>query len=1164
WLARHRVVTQRILRALAPSRSRNETNEPRAQMSAAEIALAAGVDEGLCLQLLRNLRRSSPLLSTVEIPGQGRQFQLAHDYLVPIVRQWSDRRLGATLWGRTEALLTDRAEAWQASASRPLPSFGEWAQLLLFGRRVPWGPQSQRMMRAATVRYAGSIALALLVLVSGFMIWSRWDRNRTLQQAVLELAHARTEQVPGLVADQPATTRPGVAARITRRLAAMPSRDASSEQLKTELNLSLALLGLEGSPHVEAAARLIGAIPDPEVEQWPAPPSLQSAYSLMAPHVAAIRDLLQQVVNDPEAASRHRRRAAGLLAQAAIPPEQWLTSTVRKRLVADLIEVSPVYVNEWIQIMQPVGGELLAEWCDVLARPDEATAITRALFASAYADPSQQLELLTEALPMQIPIIAQAIGKDRRDLLWEAFQSTALPPAPMVPEVDVLSAEQALVTCEGTAAASGAIAQAIPLDAFPEIQASLASCKYHLDTLRPYERNGRLWCAATWLPGVRETAYMVGLSAEEARELVEQWSPQHHASDLTNYGDVQQARLAMVWHRKLQTDLPQDISINLTREEHESRALTRQQTRFLSTRISVTVSPQGEERYSEIWEQFPREHADYRGPKVIPGTEDWNHSHLLRDRQLVFPITIEGSALSYLDTLLHFGASRNMFIYELGLAGYEEMLAGDLLAHAWGYQFYRPGEAMDVLRRQQMDVISASAWSDTTDRTSQVFSYRSTTEHARACREALNQGQIPASISVRCSPDEVALASVWHAYVIPEGTIREVASRHVHYALGLANLDQWEALREVLRGDHGRMAASYAVHWIQGAQTTSERFISQIQPHDDDRLTYYSLLALAELDDGQTRAVARCLESIQSDEANVRSAIAYCGRRRGVSVEQTGDDSLASKLGIEMIRVDRPPAPLFIGGACWQEEFASGNQSQRRPTSLANDFELSATEITVAAFRTFADSERIRKHYHDTLERYPPLSERSRGAAQYRVTFFDAAMFCQWLSEEAGVPVEEQCYPGIWDVAEGTYVAPADMLSRSGYRLPLETEFEIACRAGSQASRHYGPDLALLPAYAWIATNSDNDAHLVGWKRPNEFGFFDMLGNVDEWCHNTSGNYYEQHFKRPLALTLTAYRLLRGGDFKDIGDARPDYSKGARPKYRNRLVGFRIARTCAE
>ena len=86
--------------------------------------------------------------------------------------------------------------------------------------------------------------------------------------------------------------------------------------------------------------------------------------------------------------------------------------------------------------------------------------------------------------------------------------------------------------------------------------------------------------------------------------------------------------------------------------------------------------------------------------------------------------------------------------------------------------------------------------------------------------------------------------------------------------------------------------------------------------------------------------------------------------------------------------------------------------------------------------------------------------------------------------------------------AEGMTI-PADVLQRTGYRLPTEAEWEYACRAGAVTSRYYGHSIDLLDAYAWYQANSKDHAWPCGSLFPNDLGLFDMLGNVYEWCQDS-------------------------------------------------------------
>lgn len=105
------------------------------------------------------------------------------------------------------------------------------------------------------------------------------------------------------------------------------------------------------------------------------------------------------------------------------------------------------------------------------------------------------------------------------------------------------------------------------------------------------------------------------------------------------------------------------------------------------------------------------------------------------------------------------------------------------------------------------------------------------------------------------------------------------------------------------------------------------------------------------------------------------------------------------------------------------------------------------------------------------------------------------------------MPEAQWCYlPNAkGEFAAGMKLKP-NYLSLTGYRLPSEAEWEHACRARTMTSRYYGESTEVLDRYAWYKEDSQITWTLpVGSMRPNDFGLFDMLGNVMEWCQ-------ERHF----------------------------------------------------
>ena len=200
------------------------------------------------------------------------------------------------------------------------------------------------------------------------------------------------------------------------------------------------------------------------------------------------------------------------------------------------------------------------------------------------------------------------------------------------------------------------------------------------------------------------------------------------------------------------------------------------------------------------------------------------------------------------------------------------------------------------------------------------------------------------------------------------------------------------------------------------------------------------------------------------------------------------------------------------------------------------------------------------------LNRYSP----DPGGPTIVGPWYGAAAYCNWLSEQEGLPKEQWCYlPNEAEAyAEGMLI-PADILQRTGYRLPTEAEWEYACRAGTVTSRYYGHSIDLLDAHAWYQANSKDHARTCGSLISNDLGLFDMLGNMYEWCQDKENGVkvgkigpYDDLINVSESIVDKNPRLLRGGAFgNQPADVRSALRYWNAPSNRISGYGFRPARS---
>ena len=139
------------------------------------------------------------------------------------------------------------------------------------------------------------------------------------------------------------------------------------------------------------------------------------------------------------------------------------------------------------------------------------------------------------------------------------------------------------------------------------------------------------------------------------------------------------------------------------------------------------------------------------------------------------------------------------------------------------------------------------------------------------------------------------------------------------------------------------------------------------------------------------------------------------------------------------------------------------------------------------------------------------------------------------------------------------FIAKVDATARQqfggGARLPTEAEWEYACRAGTTG--RYGGN-GNLDDVGWHCENSGSETHPVGRKKPNNWGFYDIHGNVLEWCQDWYGD-YQVNANNPQGPVSGVNRVLRGGSWNlDVRSCRSATRDGDFPGSRCSSNGFRL------
>ena len=397
-------------------------------------------------------------------------------------------------------------------------------------------------------------------------------------------------------------------------------------------------------------------------------------------------------------------------------------------------------------------------------------------------------------------------------------------------------------------------------------------------------------------------------------------------------------------------------------------------------------------------------------------------------------------------------------------------------------------------------------------------------------------------------------------------------------AIALSRLDQHEPLFSRLKHSHDDSVRSYLVNWAMPFGVDPHCILDQLKLETDPSIRRAMLPMLGRVDSRKLSPAELCqwkerllvLYADRTDGGLHASSTWLLGqwmtpaawdddkrlRRRPRAVFSVDQHTAIRDL---MAQIDQPiNAAALDGTEGWYVNQAGmmmmilptpgplGPQTVKDPNEMIrHSFAIASTEVTKRQFQAFL------RETSTNMEAAAADDGLSLERAQGAISWYTAAAFCNWLSEKDGIDKAQWCYrPTVdGDYDEGMF-SVENSRRLAGYWMPTEAEWEFACQAGSTTKRHYGQHGGVVNDYGWYRIGE-----VVAQKLPNDFGLFDLHGNMMEWCEDSSAQTYNR--EAPIH-SRDGLRILKSGTIDSLLTSR---RRAHPPNVREEFIGLRPVRT---
>ncbi len=1102
-------------------------------------------------------------------------------------------RSGRTAAGRASA-------AWNAkSESRHLPAWWEWLNIRLLTRQRDWTPPQRKMMRKAgrfhALRGLGLAVMLAALTLGGLVVSERVadQRNATHSAGLVRgLLDADTAQVPGIIAEIDRYRR------WSDPLLRQANKEAAAGS-RQKLHTSLALLRVDEQQTDYLYQSLLDA----------GPGQLPVIRDVLREHREVLAGQLWGVLSDErQDAGRRFRAACALAGYDSASSERWRTASplVVAHLLA-AVQKNPSHYTPLLEMLRPIRSKLLAQLSEVYRgkeRSDSERSWATTILADYAADrPEVLADLLMDGDDKPFAVLYPKL-KDHEDRgtaplaaeldrkLHPQWIDPPLNPAWQQPDASLV---KKIESAHGIVAERFALCQTMPLETFLAVAEELRPCGYRPVRLRPYTAGKGVQAAVVWTRDGTDWHLAHGLSAERLRQEETVWQRKGYvAVDVAGYPlpDVKDGppeRYVGLW-KKAGPGEERRLYVGVSDSKHTAEQGPLKKAGFVP--LTVQALPQAEKRplYSSVWGK--------------DSSVDWNISWEVAEEnysiQPAYQLAQDVSVVPRTDAAERVGQEVACWFSGAGLNGFSQI--------PWYGLAPRGQESLSRLPGWWY----AGVWHVNPDTEDSKLIGLAPDVHLTRCRELMALGYRPAALAVCGNGDAQPLvtASVWHRRLVPDDEKETLAKRQANAAAALLRLGHPDRVWPLFAHRPDPRARSYLIHRLAPLGVDPGLLVARLEEEKETSIRRAVLLSLGEFGTDRLPAgereklIPRVLRLYQEDsDAGVHASAEWLLRqwkqedKLKAFTQEWMKDKDKRVARIDQIRQALPkkasavpsgpggrwyvntqgqtmvvvPGPVtFRMGSPLNEADREGGPKGKIETPhqkhIGRTFAIAAHEVTVGQFRKFREN-------HDYGAIYSPTADHPVSI----VTWYDAAAYCNWLSEQEGIPDEQWCYEpkkgkDVRDWSVESYGPgmrlKANYLSLEGYRLPSEAEWEYACRAGATTSRYYGETEDLLGRYAWYTKNSlDRWMLPPGSLKPNDLGLFDMLGNALEWCQERNLYYntdllMDNDEEDIRDIGSTQIRVLRGGAFSYPSMVvRSAGRYWGVPAYRLDVAGLRPART---